>query len=100
MERTTARCSAWAASFGRCWQNCIPDTAVSMAVKGPLVSAPGLGSNVSMWLGPPLSHNRMQALARCRRIAGEQPLDGRREGEPESSDDAGREKIATRGPLP
>src|SRR5262245_34649103 len=37
---------------------------VSMALNGPLVSEPGLGSKVSMWLGPPLSHSRMHALAR------------------------------------
>ncbi len=36
---------------------------VLMARNGPPVERPGFGSNVSMWLGPPLSHKRMHALA-------------------------------------
>ena len=39
-----------------------PDTAVPMALNSPPVGRPGLGSKVSMWLGPPAMYSRMQAL--------------------------------------
>src|SRR4051794_19166161 len=38
-----------------------PGVAVATALDGPCVSAPGLGSNVSNWLGPPAIQRRMQA---------------------------------------
>src|SRR5262245_1000664 len=49
------------ASRAQCSAMCRPGTEVAMARVGPCVSAPGLGSNVSNWLGPPAIHNRMQA---------------------------------------
>ncbi len=47
-----------------CSLSITPGARVLMALKGPPVGRPGLGSNVSMWLGPPLSHKRMHAPAR------------------------------------
>ena len=41
----------------------IPDTAVGMALVSPPLAWPGLGENVSNWLGPPFIHSRMQRLA-------------------------------------
>ena len=54
-ERNNAIFPACFASSGRCSQNSIPGTAVSMAVNSPLTSAAaaGLGSNVSCCGGPP-----------------------------------------------
>src|SRR5262245_47319721 len=39
----------------------MPGTLVRAVLNGPPVSAPGLGSNVSRWLGPPLS----QTITHC-----------------------------------
>src|SRR5258707_11281703 len=58
-----ASLSLIAASFGRCCESLTPGILVSMAVKEPPVGVPGLGSKVSMWLGPPSRKRRMQAWA-------------------------------------
>ena len=47
----------------------IEGTAVAMALVSPPCSVPGLGSNVSSWLGPPAIQSRMQAICRLRRSA-------------------------------
>ncbi len=44
----------------------MPPTAVSIAWVGPPLSVPGLGSNVSNWLGAPRMNSRMQAMPRLR----------------------------------
>ena len=44
----------------------IVGTAVGMARVGPWVLAPGFGSKVSNWLGPPAIQRRMQALRALR----------------------------------
>ena len=44
----------------------MPGTAVSIALVSPPFLWPGLGSNVSNWLGPPAIQSRMQAICRCR----------------------------------
>src|SRR5437762_13355322 len=49
---------------GRCSENLAPLMRVSIALNSPPVFVPGLGSNVSMWLGPPFIQSRMQALPR------------------------------------
>src|SRR5436305_13504109 len=40
---------------------------VGMVLVSPPLACPGLGSNVSNWLGPPPIHNRMQALPDLRK---------------------------------
>src|SRR5262245_3052308 len=60
----TASLSACSARSGRCSENFAPLMRVSMALNSPPVFVPGLGSNVSMWLGPPFIQRRMQALPR------------------------------------
>ncbi len=40
-----------------------------MALVSPPCSVPGLGSNVSSWLGPPAIQSRMQAICCLRRSA-------------------------------
>ncbi len=40
-----------------------PGARVAMSWKGPPVFWPGLGSQVSRWLGPPFIHSTMQAFA-------------------------------------
>ena len=45
----------------------MPGTAVAMALVSPPWSVPGLGSNVSSWLGPPAIQSRMHAICRLRR---------------------------------
>src|ERR1043165_296127 len=47
------------AMVGMCSQRWMPEALVSCALKGPLGDCPGLGSQVSMWLGPPASQSRM-----------------------------------------
>src|SRR5262245_28643980 len=44
----------------------MPLTAVGIALVGPCVSAPGLGSNVSNWLGPPAIQRRMHCFLAAR----------------------------------
>ena len=52
------------ASLGRCSLMRMPGTAVSMALNSPPLAWPGLGSNVSIWLGPPVIQSRMHDLRR------------------------------------
>ena len=77
------------ASLGRCSLIKMPGTAVSMALNSPPLAWPGLGSKVSIWLGPPVIQSRMHDFRRrgVRARVGGQGLDpaGGRE-----ADDAGR----------
>ena len=52
------------ACSGRCSQTRMPGTRVAIDRYGPRISAgaSGLGSHMSIWLGPPESQNRMTAL--------------------------------------
>src|SRR4051812_5911009 len=52
------------AILGRCSLTWMPATEVSMALNGPPLAWPGLGSNVSSWLGPPFIHRRMHDFRR------------------------------------
>ena len=42
----------------------IPGTFVAISLKGPPLAWPGFRSNVSIWLGPPFIHKRMQEWRR------------------------------------
>jgi len=42
----------------------IPGAAVWISLKGPPLACPGLRSKVSIWLGPPFIHSRIQARLR------------------------------------
>ena len=57
--------SAQAASFGKCSLIRTPVAMVSIGLNSPRnsVGASGLGSNVSMWLGPPPSVIRIALVA-------------------------------------
>src|SRR5438270_6501211 len=58
-ERITVSLSMIAACRGRCSENRTPGTLVAIVPNGPRTSeeASGLGSHISMWLGPPESQN-------------------------------------------
>src|SRR5262245_49580999 len=60
----TASLSACSATSGSCSENFAPLMRVSIALNSPPVFVPGLGSKVSMWLGPPFIQRRMQDLPR------------------------------------
>src|SRR6516165_3715130 len=60
----TAMSLACLASLGRCGPKSIPGTAVAIGLYGPLLACPGLGSKVSVWLGPPDIQSRMHDLRR------------------------------------
>ena len=64
IERTSAKCSAAAASLGRCSEMRRPGTLVAISLKLPPFSCPGFRSKVSIWLGPPFIHSNMQARLR------------------------------------
>src|SRR3990172_3728024 len=57
-----------------------PGAAVSISLNVPPWACPGFMSNVSVWLGPPFIHSRMQwrrlsvLAATCSANAGNQPL--------------------------
>src|SRR5262245_14488750 len=59
--RISVNWSIMAACLGRCSQTMQPGIRVRITEKGPRFSGGrlGLGSQVSMWLGPPAIHNRM-----------------------------------------
>src|SRR5262245_42459418 len=54
-----------AARLGKCSTQRMPGTEVGIVPNSPRISAgaPGLGSNVSRWLGPPTWYNRIQERA-------------------------------------
>src|SRR5580700_4548419 len=64
-----ASLSARLASSGRCSENLTPATLVAVSLNGPPLAWPGLRSNVSIWLGPPFIHKRMQARFRLGSLA-------------------------------
>src|SRR5579875_1352379 len=59
-----ARGFAFVARGGRCSLNLMPGTVVAISLKGPPLAWPGFKSKVSIWLGPPFIHKRMQARLR------------------------------------
>src|SRR5580704_19754119 len=63
-DRTSASRSMMPARSGRCSPTRTPGTDVAMESNGPRISlgAVGLGSKVSMWLGPPESQTRITAV--------------------------------------
>src|SRR5438132_7066008 len=64
MDRIRATCSMFLASRGRCSLIRMPGIDVWISLKGPPLTCPGFRSKVSIWLGPPVIHRRMQALRR------------------------------------
>src|SRR3954464_10050228 len=69
MERMTAKRSANLAIRGRCSLTWMPGTLVAISLYGPPLTWPGLRSNVSIWLGPPFIHSKMQERRRCGLVA-------------------------------
>src|SRR3954452_2291748 len=62
IERMRQRSSVDLAILGRFSLIWTPAIVVGMVLVSPPLAWPGLGSNVSNWLGPPPIHSRMQAL--------------------------------------
>src|SRR5262245_48257366 len=50
------------ATLGKCSLISMPDTEVWIGLNSPALSVPGFMSKVSLWVGPPSIHSRMQAL--------------------------------------
>ncbi len=65
IDRTTARCFICFATSGRCSPTRTPGAAVSIAWNGPPFAWSGLGSKVSVWVGPPAIHSTMHARLRA-----------------------------------
>ena len=59
---------SWA-NFGKCSLMRMPGTEVWISRRGPPLTWPGFMSNVSVWLGPPFIHRRMQARWRRGSVA-------------------------------
>ena len=76
-ERTKASLSARAARPGRCSLRKTPGAFVAMAAKSPRMpsAASGLGSKVSIWLGPPVRKTRIRERARGGRGPGRRRLE-------------------------
>src|SRR5262245_11487296 len=66
IERMTAKSRITPAVLVQCSAMAIPGADVPIALVGPWFSAPGLGSKVSNWLGPPAIQSKMQALCDSR----------------------------------
>ncbi len=64
MERIGATCSMTLARFGRCSLIFTPGAEVSIGLNSPPLAWPGFRSKVSVWLGPPVIHSKMQARLR------------------------------------
>ena len=69
IDRTGARWCICVANFGRCSEICMPGTDVSTGLNGPPLACPGFRSKVSIWLGPPDIHSKIQARRRSERMA-------------------------------
>src|SRR5260221_11164797 len=69
MERMMASLSARLASWGKCSEKGMRATLVAISLNGPPLAWPGLRSQVSIWLGPPFIHSRMQARLRWGSLA-------------------------------
>src|SRR5260221_2652737 len=69
MERMMASLSARLASWGKCSEKGMRATLVAISLNGPPLAWPGLRSQVSIWLGPPFIHSRMQARLRAGSLA-------------------------------
>src|SRR5262249_52295987 len=63
-----AKWSVTAANRGRYSQNRTPGMPVGMVPNGPPVGMPGLGSKVSIWLGPPLISTKITCRAGLRAV--------------------------------
>ncbi len=59
MQRITFSSWAMRAQRGISDEKCTPGMEVAMLPNGPLLGRPGLGSQVSNWLGPPHSQSRI-----------------------------------------
>src|SRR5262245_9218576 len=64
MDRMIASSLACFASLGKCGPRRMPGTADDIGLNGPLLAWPGLGSNVSVWLGPPDIQSKMHDFRR------------------------------------
>src|SRR5687767_505148 len=64
IERMMAMLCICLAISGMCSEICTPEALVEIGLKGPPVFAPGLRSQMSIVLGPPLIHSMMAALCR------------------------------------
>src|SRR5947209_7248875 len=64
MPRRMAACRISREKRGKFSLIWMPGTDVSIGRNGPLLSVPGLGSKVSLWLGPPSIHRTMHRLWR------------------------------------
>src|SRR5438876_6800890 len=53
------------AILGKCSLIRIPGIAVAISLYGPPLTWPGFRSKVSIWLGPPFIHSRIQERRRC-----------------------------------
>src|SRR5712692_5306693 len=65
MERMSVTLSIWSASMGMTSLTSMPGTLVLIGLKSPrtLEGALGLGSQISMWLGPPCRNSMITDLA-------------------------------------
>ena len=95
--------SSIAACFGRCSQSKTPGSLVGMTPNGPRFwsGRSGLGSQVSMWLGPPAIQSRMTALFaadRPARLGGPGPAaEQARQAQPGQARQARLEHVAAAG---
>src|SRR5947209_8971903 len=62
MPRNSAAWFIHLATLGKCSLIWMPGAVVAMGLKSPASLVPGFKSNVSLWLGPPSIHRRMQDL--------------------------------------
>ena len=65
MERMSVALSKALAIIGMCSPMCVPGILVGIGLKSPriLAGASGLGSQMSMWLGPPCKKTMITDLA-------------------------------------
>src|SRR5262245_12438046 len=82
MERTMARSFACLAINGKCSLILMPETAVSIGLNGPALAWPVFRSKVSVCVGPPLIHRRMQLRLRWGFLAASAARVGRNEHKP------------------
>src|SRR5436190_16010374 len=66
MQRTIFKCCAILAQRGINDEKCTPGIDVGILPNGPLVGRPGLGSQVSNWLGAPQRKSRRTFLSAFR----------------------------------
>src|SRR5437899_1495749 len=71
MERMSVTLSIWSASMGMVSLTWMPDTLVLIGLNSPriLEGASGLGSQMSMWLGPPCRNSMITDFAAPKALA-------------------------------